>query len=77
MKNIIRKPQRGEKSVSWTERHKEARNPIKKTATPTWVSKNRKSIIDLAFTRPITSKAASTGDTPAGTIFYLSFLIIP
>jgi len=71
MKNTIRKLHRGEKSVSRTDRHKEVKNPIRNTATPIWVSKNRKSIIDLALTRPITSKAASIGDTPAGTIFIL------
>ena len=47
MKNIIRKLHKAEKSASLTDLHKEDRNPIRKTTTPTWVSKNRKSIIDL------------------------------
>ena len=72
---MIKNPHKTEKSVSRTDRHKEVKNPIKKTATPIWVSKNKKSIIDLAFTKPITSKAASVGDTPAGIIFNLSLLI--
>jgi len=67
-KNIIKKPHKTEKSVSLTDLHKETKSPIRKTAAPILVSKNRKSIIDLALTKPITSKAASVGDTPAGII---------
>jgi hypothetical protein len=72
---MIRNPHKTEKSVSRTDRHKEINSPIRKTAAPILVSKNRKSIIDLALTKPITSKAASVGDTPVAIIFNLSLLI--
>jgi len=69
IRNVIKKPHRMEKSVSRTDRHREVSSPIRKMATPIFVSKNIKSIIDLALTRPITSNAASMGDTPAGIIY--------
>jgi len=72
IQNIIKKLQRIEKSVSLTDLHKEINNPIRKTAMPILVSKNRKSIIDLALTKPTTSNAASVGDMPVGIIIYPS-----
>jgi hypothetical protein len=75
--NIIKKLHNIEKSVSLTDLHKETINPIRKIAKPILVSKNKKSIIDLALTRPTTSKAASVGDMPVGIILITSLNLGP
>jgi hypothetical protein len=66
--NIIKKLHNIEKSVFLTDLHRETISPIRKIAKPILVSKNKKSIIDLALTKPTTSNAASVGDMPVGII---------